>query len=209
MKLYSYPPAPSPQRVHIFMKEKGIDIPVEIIDMMSAEQLSDDYKAINPRGTLPALVLDDGTVISEVVAICRYLETTYPDKPLLGADAKEQALITEWDHRIEMEGLTAIAESFRNRGRTFKNRAFPGALDVEQIPELIARGVMRAEAFFKILDEQLSNNLYVAGNRFSAADITAFVTIQFAGWIKLEVPAELSHLERWLADMSKRPSMAP
>jgi glutathione S-transferase len=208
MKLYSYPPAPSPQRVHFFMKEKGIDLPVEVVDMMAAAQLGDAYKAVNPRGTVPALVLDDGTVISEVVAICRYLETMYPDTPLLGADAKEQALITEWDHRIEMEFLTAIAESLRNHGRSFKGRAFPGDLDIEQIPELVPRGIHRAEAFFKILDQRLANSAYVAGKEFSAADITAFVGIRFCAWIKLAVPEEMEHLQRWLLAVSKRPSMA-
>ncbi|CAH0991781.1 Glutathione S-transferase GST-6.0 [Sinobacterium norvegicum] len=208
MKLYSYPPAPSPQRVHFFMKEKGIDLPVEVIDMMAAEQLGDAYKAINPRGTVPALVLDDGTVISDVVAIYRYLEMIFPDTPLLGADAKEQALISEWDHRIEMEFLTAIAEALRNHGRSFKGRAFPGDLDIEQIPELVARGRLRAEAFFNILDQQLASNVYVAGEKFSAADITAFVGIRFCAWIKLAVPEEMVNLQRWLLAVSQRPSMA-
>ncbi|MBT8151992.1 MAG: glutathione S-transferase N-terminal domain-containing protein, partial [Gammaproteobacteria bacterium] len=130
MKLYTFPPAPSPQRVHIFIQEKGIEIDTEFVDMMKAEQLAAEYKAINPRATVPALVLDDGTVIAEVVAICRYLEVTYPDTPLLGSSAREQALVCEWDHRLEMECMSAIAEALRNKGEAFKHRALPGALDL-------------------------------------------------------------------------------
>ncbi len=209
MKLYSYPPAPSPQRVHIFMKEKGIAVPTEFIDMMKQEQLRDEYKAINPRGTVPTLVLDDGTMISEVTAICRYFEAINPGNPLFGSDAKQQAVIAEWDHRIEMELLTGIAEAFRNRGEAFKNRALPGALDIEQISELVPRGIKRINFFFEILNEQLVNNAYVAGDSFSVADITAFVCVNFAGWVKITVPEEQTHLRRWLHEMSQRPSMQP
>ncbi len=206
MKLYTFPPAPSPQRVHMFLKEKGIEIPFEQVDMMKQEQLSDTYKSVNPRGTLPALVLDDGTVISEVVAICRYLDATYAENPLHGADPTQQALVTEWDHRIEMECMMGIAEALRNKGDAFKNRALPGPLDIEQIGELVPRGLKRIAAFFEVLDEQLATHQFVAGNSFSVADITAFVAVNFASWVKMSVPDELTHLKRWHAEVGKRPS---
>lgn len=208
MKLYTFPSAPSPQRVHIFMQEKGIDIDTKFVDMMKAEQLSDGYKAVNPNATVPALVLDDGTVISEVVAICRYLEAKFPDKPLMGIDAKEQALVCEWDHRIESECMSGIAEALRNKGDAFKNRALPGTLDLEQIPELVPRGRKRIAAFFEVLDAQLANNQYIAGESFSMADITAFVAVNFAGWVKMKVPEELEHLHRWHSEIAGRPSVA-
>jgi len=205
MKLYTFPSAPSPQRVHIFMQEKGIAIDSEIVDLMKGAQLADAYKAINPQCTVPALVLDDGTVISEVVAICRYLEAAYPDTPLMGSSAKEQALVCEWDHRVEMECISGIAEALRNKGDAFKNRALPGTLDLEQIPELVPRGLKRIAAFFEVLDAQLANHPYVAGDNFSMADITAFVAVNFAGWVKVKVPAELKHLNRWRAEIAERP----
>jgi len=207
MKLYTYSLAPSPQRVHIFMKEKGIDIPCEEVDMMAQAHLSDEYKAINPRGTLPALVLDDGTVISEVAAISRYLEAANADAPLMGVDAKQQALICEWDHRIESELLAAIADALRNKGGAFKDRALPGLLDLEQIPDLVTRGKKRISAFFEILDAQLASNEFVVGDSFSMADITAFVGVSFAGWVKMSAPEELVNLHRWYKAVSERPSV--
>jgi len=206
MILYTFPPAPSPQRVHIFLKEKGIDIPFEQVDMMKQEQLSASFKSINPRGTVPALVLDDGTVVSEVVAICRYLDAVFPEKSLHGSDPRQQALVAEWDHRIEMECMMGIAEALRNKGDAFKNRALPGPLDIEQIADLVPRGLKRIGAFFEVLNEQLADNQFVTGDDFSVADITAFVAINFAQWVKMSVPDELTHLKRWHAEVGKRPS---
>ncbi|MCP3908143.1 MAG: glutathione S-transferase [Oceanicoccus sp.] len=208
MMLYTFSLAPSPQRVEIFMKEKGINIPSETVDMMKQEQLSDNYKEINPRGTLPALVLDDGTVISEVVTICRYLEISNPDTPLLlGEDAKQQALIGEWDHRLESEFLLPIADALRNQGDGFKGRALPGVLDIEQIPQLVTRSIKRIKAFLEILDKQLSDNKFVAGDTFSMADITAYVGISFAVWVQISVPEELKNINRWFDEISKRNSL--
>lgn len=208
MILYTYSKAPSPQRVEYFMREKGIALNTQQVNMMKGEHLSADYKQKNPRATLPALILDDGTVISEVVAICRYLEVTYENTPaLLGIDAQQQAVICEWDHRIEFELLSAVADALRNTHTVYKNRALPGALDLEQIPELVPRGLKRIKAFFEILDKQLSVHPFVAGDHFSFADITAFVGINFSAWVKVTVPEELTHLHRWLTDMSERPSL--
>lgn len=208
MKLYTFPSAPSPRRVHLFLQDKGIEMPFETVDMRANAQLSDAYKTINPRGTVPALFLDDGTVISEVVAICHYLEACYPDSPLLGRDAKERALICEWDHRVEMECLMAVADALRNGSDAFKDRALPGALNLEQIPELVTRGVIRLKAFFQLLDVQLSQHQFVAGDAFSMADITAFVSVGFARWIKVEIPEELHHLQRWRKQIAERPAIA-
>lgn len=205
MKLYSFPPAPSPQRVALFMKAKGIELPIEFVDMQTQAHLSESFKKINPRMTLPTLVLEDGTVISEVVAICRYLEASFPDSPsLLGEEPKEQALICEWDHRIESELLFAIADTLRNRGQAFKDRALPGALNLKQVPELVPRGLKRIEAFFAILDEQLASNEYIAGEKFSVADITAIVAIKFSAWVKVEVSEQYMHLHRWLKQISAK-----
>ncbi len=208
MKLFTFPTAPSPQRVHIFLLEKGVQIPFEFVDLQAKAQLSEAYRKINPRCTVPALVLEDGTVISEVISICHYLESTYPEIPLMGSNAKERALISEWDHRTELESLLAIADALRNKSDAFQGRALPGALDVEQIPELVPRGIARINGFFEILNEQLGDNQYVAGSAFSMADITAFVSVNFSRWVKVQAPEELIHLHRWHRDISRRPSVA-
>lgn len=204
MKLYTFPMAPSPQRVHVFMKEKGIEIPCEVIDMMKAEQLGDAYRAINPRCTLPALVLEEGTVISEVVAICHYLEKAYPEVPLYGIDAKQMGVITEWEHRAEVELGSAIADALRNKGEAFKHRALPGALDIEQIPALVDRGHKRISAFFEVLDKQLENNQYIAGEAFSAADIAVTIFVNFAAWVKATVPETLVNLTAYMERQAGR-----
>lgn len=204
MKLYTYPMAPSPQRVHVLMKEKGIEIPCEVIDMMKGEQLSDDYRAVNPNCTVPALVLDNGTVISEVVAICRYLDKAFSGVSLYGESAEQIALITEWEHRIEMELGAAIAEALRNKSPAFENRALPGALDLAQIPELVERGHKRIAAFFEVLDKQIDGKEFVVGDSFTAADIAAVIFVNFAGWVKASVPESLTHLTAYMQGQGQR-----
>lgn len=206
MRFYDFALAPSPRRVRIFMAEKGITLPTTQVNLRGAEQLSDAYRAINPQCVVPFLELDDGTGIGEVVAICRYLEEAYPEKPLLGRDPKSKALIAMWDHRVENEGLGAIAEAFRNSASAFKGRALTGPHSFEQITELVARGKNRIALFFRDLDQRLGKSEHIAGAEFSVADITALVAVDFAGWLKITVPPELTHLTRWYAQVAARPS---
>ena len=206
MKLYEFAAAPNPRRVRMFMAEKGMTIPTEQVNLRGGEQFSDRYKAINPQCVVPYLELDDGSGIGEVVAICRYLEEIHPDNPLLGTDPKSKALIAMWDHRVEAEGLSAVAEAFRNTVPAFKGRALSGPHDFEQIPELADRGKARLQAFFRDLDHRLGQSDYVAGPSFSIADISAVVAVDFAGWLKITIPDELTNLKRWYAAVSARPS---
>ena len=134
MKLYTYDPAPNPRRLTLFMQYKGIELDTQQVDLGTAEQLGDEYRKINPECSVPALVLDDGTVLTEVIGICAYLEALYPDKPLLGSTAKEKAQIISWDHRLFANVFSAIASILRNRSKAMVNRALPGPLDVPQIP---------------------------------------------------------------------------
>lgn len=206
MQLYDYEPAPSPRRVRIYLAEKGIELPVRQVDLAAKEQLSDQFRAINPFCTVPVLELDDGSHIAEVVAICDYLEGLYPEPRLFGSNLRERAEVTTWNTRIEQHGLAAIAESLRNHSRGFSDRALPGALDVAQIPELVPRGRRRAEFFMATLNERLAARTYVVGEFFSIADITALVFVDFASWIKLSPNPDATHLRRWYDDVSSRPS---
>ncbi|MGB0866459.1 MAG: glutathione S-transferase family protein [Granulosicoccaceae bacterium] len=206
MKLYTYPSAPSPQRVHLLMAEKGIDIPSVLVDLRANEQLGASYRTINPRCTVPALVLEDGTVISEVIAVCHYLEALYPARPLFGTEPKERALISEWDHRAESECLIAIAEVLRNRSKAYKGRALPGALNLEQIPALAERGETRIRAFFDVLEQQLAAQPFVAGKQFSMADITTYVAVGFARWVKIEPSDSHPNLTHWRQQLAARPA---
>lgn len=208
MKFYDCSTAPSPRRVRIFAAEKGIDLDTEQVDLASGEQFSEEYRRINPDCVVPALVLDDGTVITEVIAICQYLEELQPQPSLLGETPEARALVTMWNMKVEQQGLWPTAESFRNVVKGLKGRALPGPDGYEQIPELAERGRARSEAFFKRLDRQLGDHEFVAGPSFSIADISALVVSDFAKRLRIPLPGDGSHFERWYAAVSARPSAA-
>lgn len=208
MRLYDYTLAPSPRRVRIFLHEKGLDIPLVQIDIGAGEQFSDTFKRINPSCEVPALELEDGTTLTQGGAICRYLEELHPEPPLFGRTPLERAHVTMWDHRIELEGFLAGAEMFRNKARSFKNRALTGPYDYPQIPELIERGRQRIAHFYDILNDRLAVSPYIAGDEFSMADITGIVCVDFALRGKVEIPADHRHLHHWYEKIAARPSMS-
>jgi glutathione S-transferase len=195
--------------VRILIAEKGLDIELEPVDLGAKEQFSDAYRAVNPRLVVPALVLDDGTVIGEVPAIMRYLDEAYPKFPLLGTTPKEKALIAMWERRAELEGFAAVMEGVRNAAAGLKGRAISGPHGYEQIPELVQRSKQRVANFYADFEARLKEVEFVAGDRFSAADITTLVTIDFATRaFAMPIPDESSALKRWYGDVSAHPSAA-
>ncbi len=209
MKLYHSTSSPNSRRVRIFLAEKGLSIPFVAIDLGKGEQHSESYRAINPRRVVPTLVLEDGTAIGEVPAICRYIEETHPSPPLLGQTAKEKALVTMWERRAELDGFAAVMGAVRNAAPSLKGRAIAGPHDYEQIPELAERSRLRVKNFFADFDARLGEVPFVAGDRFSVADITARVTVDFAAKaIDFSLSEEHRSLKRWQDRISSRPSMA-
>lgn len=208
MKFYDCQTAPSPRRVRIFLQEKGLEIETEQVDLSSGEQFGEDFRRVNPDCVVPALELDDGSCISEVVAICQYLEELHPEPALLGISPEERARVSMWNAKVEQQGLYAIMDAFRNSAKGLAGRALTGPESYAQIPELAERGRQRLGHFFDRLDERLSENTFLAGENFSIADISALVVVDFAAWIKVVVPEEASHLARWHAAVSARPSAA-
>ena len=206
MKLHDFKTAPNPRRARMFIAEKGLDIEMVQVDLGAKAQFEDAFRAINPQCTVPVLELDDGTALCQNAAIVQYLETIYPEPPLLGSNALEKAMVAEWAARVEWEGLMGIAEALRNTSDFFKDSAITGPERYAQIPELAERGRNRAKAFFAVMDERLSDNAYLAGETFSWADITGFVFVDFAKWIKLRPSEDLTHLANWYEAISKRPS---
>ena len=206
MKLYDCTTAPSPQRVRIFLAEKGVEIPLVQVNLREGEQLGDAFREINPDCTVPVLELDDGTRISEIFAICQYLESQYPQPALMGRNSVEQAMVSMWNAKIEQHGIAALAETLRNHAKGMRDRALPGPLNLPQIPQLVERGRTRALAFFDRLDDQLKDNAYVTGKLFTMADITAFVMVGFAGWSKVSIKDSQENLIRWHEHVSSRPS---
>ena len=197
MKLYTFDAAPNPRRVNLFLGYKGIQMPSQQINLREGQQFSSDYRAVNPRCTVPALRLDDGTVLCDAIAICWYLESRFPRKPLLGSEPLLQAQVLSWDAYIFSDAFLPVAEALRNRSEAFKDRAVPGPGRVSQIPELEARGRQRVQLFWQYLDEYLNGREYLVGNAITMADIDAFVVVDFAGWIKERVPESRSRVQAW------------
>jgi glutathione S-transferase len=190
----------------MFIAEKGIDIPAVEVDLRHEEQLGDAFRAVNPRCTVPVLELDDGSVLTESLAICHYLESQFPDPNLMGLDGQEQAMVIEWYERTVVDGFLAAAETFRNRAKGFKGRAITGPDAYEQIPQLVERGYHRLERYMEALDQRLGDSPFVALERFTLADIAAFVTVEFAGWVKMPVAETWPHIGRWHGVVAHRPS---
>jgi glutathione S-transferase len=206
MKFYDCKTAPSPRRVRWFIAEKGIDIPTVEVDLRNGEQLSESFMAVNPRCTVPVLQLEDGTALSDSLAICHYLECLYPEPNLMGNDPREQALVMNWHEQIMTEGFLAGAEALRNYARGFADRAITGPQNFEQIPALAQRGKLRLEVFLSVLDERLAESQFVALERFTMADIGAFVCVDFAGWVKIPVLDSWPNIARWYAVVAERPA---
>lgn len=207
MLLYDMNMAPNPRRVRIFLAEKGITVPMQEIDIPSGANLAAEFLAVNPRGVVPTLVLDDGSSIDESIAICRYFEALQPDPPLFGRTPFEQATIESWQRRCEMDGLFNVAAVFRNRSPHYAMRAMPGTNPpLPQSPELAARGEVLTAHFLSALEARLQVSSFVGGSEFSVADITAMVTLDFARWVRIRVPETNVATLTWYASVSARPS---
>jgi glutathione S-transferase len=206
MKMYDFAHAPNPRRARVFAAEKGLDIEIVPVNIRELEQFTDWFRRLNPNCTVPVLELDDGTTICDSFAICRYLEERFPEPPLMGRDPLEKAQIEMWMRRVELEGYQAVAEILRNSAERFKDRALVGPLPIAQIPELVERGRKRIRHFFQVLDDRLKENAYVAGPEFTAADISALITVDFAAGVNETPPADAAALKAWHAKVSARPS---
>ena len=206
MKLYDMRVAPNPRRVRIFLAEKGIDIPRVEINIRAGENLEPGFLAVNPRGVLPTLQLEDGTVIDESTAICRYFEELRPDPPLLGRGALDKAMVECWTRRVEADAGMPVVDAFRNSYPPYAERAVPGRKGIRAIPELVERGRQRLADFYPAIDRRLGEAEFVAGTGFSFADITLLCIVDFARAVKLPTPEGLANVERWHAQVSARPS---
>lgn len=206
--LYDCSTAPSPRRARILLAEKGVVHETVQVDLRTGEQLGEAYRRINPQCTVPALQTGDGLVLTDNAAITAYLDARYPRPPLLGITPEEKAEIASWNWRIEFEGLMAIAEALRNSTPAMAKRALPGPVDYPQIPELAQRGLARLQQFFITLNERLAGRDVIATDRFSIADITAVVAVDFARVVKLKPDERHPHLQAWRANMAQRPSMS-
>ncbi len=208
MKLFDAEWAPSPRRVRIFLAEKGIEVERVVVDIKNGEHLRPDFIAINPQRQMPALLLDDGTLIDDSFGICRYFEALQPEPPLFGSNPREIGLIESWLRRIEHDCFQAVAMSFRNKVSVFKDRGVSGQWPaIPQIPDMVERGRTMWAAFMDVLDRHLAGRDYIAGDGYSMADIAALVSIDFGIDTRLPDPRD-GHpaIADWHVRVSARPS---
>lgn len=203
---YDCTPAPSPRRARIVLAEKGIAHEVRIVDLSQKEQLTPEFRAINPACTVPALVLDDGAVLTDNAGIAAWAEAVQPNPPLLGTTPLEKAQVASWNAKIEGECFMAIAEVLRNTAKGMVGRALPGPHDYDQIPELAERGRARLPHFLDKFEEHMQGREWAAIDSFSLADITAGVALDFAGWVKVDVNEGRPAIAQWRARLAQRPS---
>jgi glutathione S-transferase len=203
MKLYDFPGAPNPRRAKIFAAEKGIELELVNCDMMKGEHKAEGFLAKNPSGKLPVLELDDGRCIAESVAICRYLEALEPEPNLFGRDAYELGHIEARNRQIELELWTQIGTSWINGPIVGKMGRF------KQIPEAKEASDRNVHSYYARLDREFADAAFVAGDRYTVADITLLTAIDFASaLVGLPPDPELGNLSRWHREISERPSSA-
>jgi glutathione S-transferase len=202
MKLYDGGRAPNPRRVRVFLAEKGIEVPLAPVDMGAMEHKGEEVASRNPLLRLPALELDDGTVICESVAICRYFEELSPEPALFGRGALGKALVEMWQRRMEFNLLTPVAQAFRHIHPAMKEWEAP------QIPEWGEANKPKAIEFLRILESELADREFVAGDEFTIADITGLIAVDFMKPARIQVPDDCVNVRRWHAAISARPSAA-
>ncbi len=202
MKLYYSNFAPNPRRVRVFLAEKAVSIPRVEVDLAGLQHKTPEYSAVNPFQVIPALELDDGTVIGESIAICRYIEELHPEPNLFGATPLERATVEMWQRRVEWHLLLPIAQVFRH------SHPHMSKMEDPQVADWAAANRPRALRNMMIFDEVLRDRPFVAGERFTVADITGLVALDFARSARIAIPPELTHLTRWHESLKARPSAA-
>jgi len=199
MILYEFAQAPNPRRVRIFLNEKGIDIPTEQVDLMKGDHKKDEYKKMSPLSQVPTLELDDGTYITESIAICRYFEALHPEPNLLGKDPKEIAIIEMWQRRIELLLMIGIANTYRH------GHPAMAALE-DQVKEWSEASRPRVIKMLHWFDKHMENKEYMCLDRYTIADISALVCFDFAKWPKIEIPDDCNNLKNYYERLNTRAS---
>ena len=199
MILYEFAQAPNPRRVRIFLSEKGIDIPTEQVDLMKGEHKKDEYKKMSPLSQVPTLELDDGTYITESIAICHYFEALHPDPNLLGKYPKEIAIIEMWQRRIELLLMIGIANTYRH------GHPAMAALE-DQVKEWSEASRPRVIKMLHCFDKQMENKEFMCLDRYTIADISALVCFDFAKWPKIDIPDDCTNLKNYYERLNSRAS---
>ena len=207
MKLYNFTPAANALRVEMFLNEKNIKLETVQVNVREDEIFKEPYNTMNPFNCVPFLELDDGTVISETISICRYLESIYPTPSLFGKNSKDEAIIDMWNRRIELDGFLPLLHSVRNKTSFFAGKVVPGTRNnMKQSPELVVRGIEMFKILLNRINPHLEQNQFISGERFSIADITGHFMLHLSNILKIDLKKEYANVFRWQMELEKRTS---
>ena len=207
MKLYNFTPAANALRVEMFLSEKNIKLETVQVNVREDEIFKEPYNTMNPFNCVPFLELDDGTVISETISICRYLESIYPNPSLFGENSKDEAIIDMWNRRIELDGFLPLLHSVRNKTSFFAGKVIPGTRNkMKQSPELVIRGIEMFKILLNRIEPHLEHNQFISGERFSIADITGHFMLYLSKILKIDLKKEYVNVFRWQVELEKRTS---
>ena len=207
MKLYNFTPAANALRVEMFINEKNIKLETVQVNVREDEIFKEPYNTMNPFNCVPFLELDDGTVISETISICRYLESIYPTPSLFGKNSKDEAIIDMWNRRIELDGFLPLLHSVRNKTSFFAGKVIPGTRNkMKQSPELVIRGIEMFKILLNRIEPHLEHNQFISGERFSIADITGHFMLYLSKILKIDLKKEYVNVFRWQMELEKRTS---
>jgi glutathione S-transferase len=207
MKLYTFAPAANALRVEMFLREKELKLETISVNVREDELFKEPYNSMNPFNCIPFLELENGTIITETISICRYLDEQSNSIKLFGNDTEEQAIIDMWNRRIELDGFLPLLHSVRNKTSFFKGKVVPGTrTSITQSPEIVERGIEMFDILLNRIDPHLSKNKFLLGDKFSIADITSHFMFNLSNMLKIDFGQKYKNVYRWKSDLEKRPS---
>ena len=207
MKLYTFAPAANALRVEMFLREKELKLETISVNVREDELFKEPYNSMNPFNCIPFLELENGTIITETISICRYLDEQFNSSKLFGNDKEERAIIDMWNRRIELDGFLPLLHSVRNKTSFFKGKVVPGTrTSITQSPEIVERGIEMFDILLNRIDPHLSKNKFLLGDKFSIADITSHFMFNLSNMLKIDFGQKYKNVYRWKSDLEKRPS---
>ncbi len=207
MKLYTFAPAANALRVEMFLREKKLKLETISVNVREDELFKEPYNSMNPFNCIPFLELENGTIITETISICRYLDEQSNSSKLFGIDTEERAIIDMWNRRIELDGFLPLLHSVRNKTSFFKGKVVPGTrTSITQSPEIVERGIEMFDILLNRIEPHLSKNKFLLGDKFTIADITSHFMFNLSNMLKIDFGQKYKNVYRWKSDLEKRPS---
>ena len=207
MKLYTFAPAANALRVEMFLREKELKLKTISVNVREDELFKEPYNSMNPFNCIPFLELENGTIITETISICRYLDEQSNSSKLFGNDTEERAIIDMWNRRIELDGFLPLLHSVRNKTSFFKGKVVPGTrTSITQSPEIVERGIEMFDILLNRIEPHLSKNKFLLGDKFTIADITSHFMFNLSNMLKIDFGQKYKNVYRWKSDLEKRPS---